>query len=968
MNIKTILLSVLSLGCTYITTGAAKTFTLSFEKSDYTFSVDNGTLSICPVKKGLFITENPSLPALPYSPICIIQPADCTTESYNISVKKEVLLSEINIEAGSPAISTDTNIEAVQRIAYASYESPVIYSDNRTLEGYHYFYMEITPFFYDIKTKCLFFISEMTVSLTQRESSGEKANWNSSAADDVREMVINPDDLSHFYPITNNTSIQQEQRGQKHVDYLIVTTQSLSGYFAPLVSWKTKKGLRTEIITLEEICANYSYPTVPFSIKHCLYDYYTNYGLKWVLLGGNANKVPSLMCRIKDYSGSTGLSNFITTPTDLFYACFGGNFNWDGNNNGIYGEIADNISLYPNIYVSRVPVRWSSDVTHFINKVIAYETQPSYNPAIEKMLFAAGDMNYTGSGKSVFQRHSEKLFNDYVSPNWNGTTDFLYDNECTIPSISYLNPSGLFNALQSNYHFADIFTHGLYNCFQMYDRDTSSTNNYTTIYAGYQTNSIPTIITTLSCYANEFDKDYCMSSAFLCGEHGGLAFFGSSRKSYYVTNNIYVSYSLLYNANFYSNLLTGSPSQAPYHFASVAAKAKSSLINMCGTDSLYRWLQFSINPMGDPELPIYTSIPYSFSNASIVGNGTNITVNTGGVSGCTIALTSVDNGASFFEKAENVSSYLFNNVSSPFIVTISKHNYVTFVSDTLYTTSITINGNQTICGSETYSIDYTVPGGINQGWSLNKSHSSFDFSNISQTHCTISASPNIFADAILSKVLSKGNYYTSTIASKQIVTYGPLTMSCSQESGSYMGNTYSSRDNIVYSADKGFVVNPTCSITLESPNLNYMTISHQGASPTSFSYQGNDQVTFTLPYQSQEYQYYLCGSSDNDCNDFSIKFTVCPTQTNNLNLNLWLNRTNTSLDVAIGYFSPLDSTTPLYLHNNWSLWVYKADSGTTIFNGTVNGLKTFNTTSWTSGIYIIRGVADGQTFVRQLLY
>ena len=49
-------------------------------------------------------------------------------------------------------------------------------------------------------------------------------------------------------------------------------------------------------------------------------------------------------------------------------------------------------------------------------------------------------------------------------------------------------------------------------------------------------------------------------------------------------------------------------------------------------------------------------------------------------------------------------------------------------------------------------------------------------------------------------------------------------------------------------------------------------------------------------------------------------------------------------------------------------YYYKADSGTTIFNGTVNGLKTFNTTSWASGIYIIRAMGDGQTFVRQLLY
>ena len=34
------------------------------------------------------------------------------------------------------------------------------------------------------------------------------------------------------------------------------------------------------------------------------------------------------------------------------------------------------------------------------------------------------------------------------------------------------------------------------------------------------------------------------------------------------------------------------------------------------------------------------------------------------------------------------------------------------------------------------------------------------------------------------------------------------------------------------------------------------------------------------------------------------------------------------------------------------------------FNGNVNGLKSFDTSSWASGVYVIRGVAEGQTFTK----
>lgn len=82
--------------------------------------------------------------------------------------------------------------------------------------------------------------------------------------------------------------------------------------------------------------------------------------MKYVLLGGDDTIVPKASCYV-----SAGGYTENEMPTDLFFACFGGNFDWDGNKNGIYGETTDGIDMSPSIYVTRIPIRTSTDVVAF---------------------------------------------------------------------------------------------------------------------------------------------------------------------------------------------------------------------------------------------------------------------------------------------------------------------------------------------------------------------------------------------------------------------------------------------------------------------------------------------------------------------------------------------------------------------------------------------------------------------------
>ena len=83
----------------------------------------------------------------------------------------------------------------------------------------------------------------------------------------------------------------------------------------------------------------------------------------------------------------------------------------------------------------------------------------------------------------------------------------------------------------------------------------------------------------------------------------------------------------------------------------------------------------SQNSMGDPEMTIFTVNPMEFTKATVPKSGTTVLVSTGGVTDCTIALTSMDLGESYFSVEKGVSSAIFLDVSVPYRHHLFLHIY-----------------------------------------------------------------------------------------------------------------------------------------------------------------------------------------------------------------------------------------------------------------------------------------------------
>ena len=186
----------------------------------------------------------------------------------------------------------------------------------------------------------------------------------------------------------------------------------------------------------------------------------------------------------------------------------------------------------------------------------------------------------------------------------------------------------------------------------------------------------------MACTTNAFDDaiDPCLSEAFIRNPNSScLAYLGGSRSGWGYSGTSRLGTSFMYDAHFFKKLFTGEPASDEYKFAAVASAAKEQMISSATYNGSGRWVQFSLNPIGDPTMEIFTETPQTFSQPTITTNGTSVTVSTGGVPGCTIAVTSMDYGKSYFQVVQNTSSHTFANVGVPFCVTITKHNYVPYV-------------------------------------------------------------------------------------------------------------------------------------------------------------------------------------------------------------------------------------------------------------------------------------------------
>ena len=198
--------------------------------------------------------------------------------------------------------------------------------------------------------------------------------------------------------------------GLETYDMLIIAPEKFSGGLQPLIDHKNSHGVETILKTTEEIYSEYSEGRDdPEKIKLCIYDMKEIYDISYVLLAGGRKGqtfnwyVPERVTN-NDDGWEAGYAS------DLYYGdvykvvenetCFE---DWDDNGNGVFAEWANLIGkkdipdYYPDLYVGRIPFRYTSEVDVVVDKIITYENTAD-DSWFKKAIVISGDTSPPARG------------------------------------------------------------------------------------------------------------------------------------------------------------------------------------------------------------------------------------------------------------------------------------------------------------------------------------------------------------------------------------------------------------------------------------------------------------------------------------------------------------------------------------------------------------------------------------------
>ena len=626
-----------------------------------------------------YYIDNSDLPALPAKKISVLVPNGSELIDYQFSFKSEVIEDEILIDH-SPVIMPTIPIkrnpedEFIYKDIYP--EKSIQFSTATIQRGYTQFNFTFIPFIYDGIRKELNFITELDLEVVYNINPKKISSIHpdEDIALSIKQNIANPKAIDRFYPLDVTS---QNKKSGGNVDYLIITNEYLKNDFTPLLHWKIRKGLNVEIITLEEIEQKYDESSIQLKIKKCLFDYYNIGGLKWALLGGDQDIIPVQYCYSKITFEKSDFEDNI--PTDLFYACFDHRFDWNSFYNEKIGEMFfDGHDITPDIFLTRIPVNTRQDVKAFVEKTLRYENHPAQNTYNDKMLFAGVKLWSSWEGKSDSHHRSDLIFDTYVNMKWKGEklsfydtgTDFLQGSDYQVTSG---NLSDRMNEGFGYFHFTG---HGNNQYWVMEAGKAFNVDDATNL-----TNKASGIVMTNACNVNAFDiSEPSLSEALLRNPNGGcIAFFGSSRYGFGnpEPSNM-LGASLKYNANFMKYLFSEDQSYSK-SFGQIASSVKSGFSTNSSTNGVFNYLLYSINPMGDPELPLYVGKLKTFNNIRLYKMGNSLHVNTGGIENGKICITSLNLKDGYQEVAKNVSHHEFQDIPEEFQVTITAPDYIPYI-------------------------------------------------------------------------------------------------------------------------------------------------------------------------------------------------------------------------------------------------------------------------------------------------
>ena len=323
---------------------------------------------------------NIGYPSLPQKEVKILLPLSSKLIDIDVSPGEKVFLgSGFFIEPvvePVPILSADLNKISIN--IEDVYVSENIFPENLfntvgtyNFRGYEILVLSLNPVQYIPATGELYYFKDLTINVKTALKNEINLLYRGLASDknEVIKKVDNPYIIDELETRSSSS--------QENYDMLIITTKDLKSGFEPLKDAHDSEGIKTIIKTLNDIRLIPSKVTTE-DIRNYIRDFYRQYGIQYVLIGGDANVVPAKQLWVQAWSGG----DTTTMPSDLYYACLDGTYNFDGDE--YWGEPKDgddgkDVDLFAEVYVGRACAGNTIEVNNFVNKTLEYLSNGGYS-------------------------------------------------------------------------------------------------------------------------------------------------------------------------------------------------------------------------------------------------------------------------------------------------------------------------------------------------------------------------------------------------------------------------------------------------------------------------------------------------------------------------------------------------------------------------------------------------------------
>lgn len=454
--------------------------------------------------------------------------------------------------------------------------------------GYKVLRMKIYPIKFEAMQQKFEFCKELKISFTWSNEivSGEIVKNNSRAAYQyLAKRIANPSDL--YPPTKSNPNCQ----------WLLISSDELLPAFSPLTLWRKELGFTVCTETIENILAAAAGQDDAEKLRNYIIDKLQNDGLEYLVLGGDTNIIPFRYAQASNCAGTDSFPDENDQLSDLYFSDLTGS--WDDDGDGQFGEVDDNIDMDFDIVVGRLPVKTVSDVNNIVGKILTYEKQSPTGTCMNALFWAASLGTNVPVGGVLDT--AEALLNN-----------FTIHKEYETPKsnvISYWN-NGVGLICHEAHSHSDYLGAGNSEQFDISDISSLTQSN------------MPPVMYSVGCYAGAFDypkldiTENAISENLLLSNISGIcAFIGNSRNGWYNPILPILGESAIYYRNFFNDLVNSDA----FRIGDVFAAAKADCVASSGSANKFRCIQFGLNLLADPIMPLWYDAPVNMTVEHVCG-------------------------------------------------------------------------------------------------------------------------------------------------------------------------------------------------------------------------------------------------------------------------------------------------------------------------------------------------------------